>query len=235
MTLIPIPYYVDSPSLSPSLIEEITTIIFGKPATIEPCDIIFIFGGSHPGLWDNAAEAYFKGLGHDIIVTGGYKQDALRHHSWKEGKTPESVVIRQELIQLGVPEGRIYTEQRSTNTYENVRFAMQVYDFNTVSSILAICKSYAVGRQTRTLQAQCETRIKIIPYAFDTHLGGDGPWITRENWSDFQEGRAYMFANVLKIHQYGQAGHVAPVESMSDQLSAIVQDYFGRRGLPDAI
>jgi len=120
MNLKSIPYYVDPPWLSPSLIEEITKIIFGEPVEPKPCDLIFIFGGSHPGLWKNGAEAYFKGYGQNVVVTGGYKQDAIRHHTWMHGQTPESEVIGRELIQLGVPEEIIYTKTWSTNTCENV-------------------------------------------------------------------------------------------------------------------
>ena len=229
---IKIPYYVDPPPLTPSLIDEITAIIFGEPVKPEPCDLIFIFGGSHPGLWKKGAEAYFDGLGKDIIATGGYKPDALRHHSWKDSKTPESEVIRRELLGLGVPQKNIYIEPQSTNTYENVRFAREVYDFKIVSSILAICKSYAVGRQIRTLKAQVDTNVKIIPYAFDTHLGGDGPFVTRENWMYYEEGRAYIFANMLKIVQYGQAGHLVPVKCLSTELSSVVQEYINPEKSP---
>ena len=57
-----IPYYVPPPKLSRLAIDEITKIIFDQPIAIKPCDIIFIFGGSHPGLWENGAKAFFKGL-----------------------------------------------------------------------------------------------------------------------------------------------------------------------------
>jgi hypothetical protein len=89
MPLKHIPFYVDPPSLSLPLIEEITNIIFGEHIDPKPCELIFIFGGSHPGLWKNGAEAYFKGLGKDLVVTGGYKANALRHKTWKDSKKPE--------------------------------------------------------------------------------------------------------------------------------------------------
>lgn len=129
MTLKHIPYFVDPPFLSPSLIEEITNITFGEPVDPKPCDIIFIFGGSHPGLWEKGAEAYFNGFGKVIVATGGTKPDPLRHHSWADKKTPESEVIRWELVRLGVPQKNIYLETQSTNTYENVRFAVRSLQF----------------------------------------------------------------------------------------------------------
>jgi uncharacterized SAM-binding protein YcdF (DUF218 family) len=179
-------------------------------------------------LWENGAKAYCKGLGQDIIATGGFKPDALRHHSWQDKETPESEVIRRELIKLDVPEENIYIETQSTNTYENVRFSLGIYDFKRVSSVLAICKSYAVGRQIRTLKAQLDSETEVVPYPFDTHLGGDGPFITEENWVEYPEAQAYMFANVLKMHQYGQAGHLVPIEKMSDELKTMVQEYFAQ-------
>ena len=226
MNLKPIPYYVDPPALSPAIIEEITQIIFEKPTDVEACDIIFIFGGSHPGLWEYGAKAFFNGWGQAIIVTGGYKPNALRHTSWQDDQKTEAEVICRELLRLGVPKDRIYAETQSTNTYENVRFALKVYNFEAISSILAICKSYAVGRQIRTLRAQVAPSMKILPFAFDTKLGGDGPYVTRENWYNYRAGQAYMFANVLKIYQYGKFGHLVPIEKMSPELSTMVQNYF---------
>ena len=186
----------------------------------------FIFGGSHPGLWENGAKAYSDGLGRAIVATGGYKADALRHHSWLDGETPESKIIRRKLMALGIPEEDIFIETKSTNTYENVRYAREIYDFDQVSSILAVCKSYAVGRQVRTLKAQLALSVKVVPYPFDTQLGGSGVLINRENWMEVEGGRAYMFANVLKIHRYGQTGHLVPLEEMSEELRQIVKRYF---------
>jgi uncharacterized SAM-binding protein YcdF (DUF218 family) len=223
------PSYVNHPILSPLLIEEIADIIFGELVDPEPCNLIFIFGGSHPGLWEKGAEAYFKGYGKDILATGGYKPGAIRHHTWVHGKNPESEVIRDELIYLGVPEKHIFTESRSTNTYENVHFARQIYDFDQIASILAVCKSYAVGRQIRTLQAQLPG-IRIIPYPFDTNLGGNGPFVTRDNWMDLPEVADHMFANLLKIVQYGRVGHLVPVAGFSDELSALVQNFMDDDG-----
>lgn len=221
-----IPYFVEPPALTPALVEEITQIIFGEPVKPEPCDIIFIFGGSYPGLWERGAEAYFKGLGSPIIATGGHKPTALRHHAWRDGVTPEAEVIRRELIRLGVPEGKILFENRSTNTYENVTFAREVYDFSGVSSILAVCKSLAVGRQTRTLKAQVAPNVRVIPYTFDVQPNPDGPTITRTNWMEFPESRQFIFANVLKIHQYGRARHLVPLENVSAALRALIREYF---------
>ena len=111
-----IPYFVDPLDLSPEMEEEITSIVFGEVTDPEPADLIFVFGGSHPCLWESAARAFKDGLAPHILATGGKKPDALRHHSWTFGDLPESEVIAKNLLQLGVPRDCITIEEESTNT-----------------------------------------------------------------------------------------------------------------------
>lgn len=133
--------------MTPALIQEITTIVFDYPSPpIQPSDVIFIFGGSHPGLWQTAAEAYHKGLGRDIVITGGRKPGVQHHYTWVDGDTPEAQVILRELVKLSVPESIIFYEDKSTNSLDNVLFAKEIYDFSRVRRILVVCKNYGVGR-----------------------------------------------------------------------------------------
>ncbi len=107
---------IASKNIPPELLDEITNIVFeeSNETPVLPCDVIFVFGGSHPGLWESAAEAYFRGLGKNIIVTGGNKPNVKHHYTWKDGSTPEALVLRRELMRLNVPEAVIYYEDRST-------------------------------------------------------------------------------------------------------------------------
>ncbi len=218
-----IPYFVDPPGFSPEMEKEITRINFGDPQETKPCDVIFIFGGSHPGLWETGASAFHSGLGKDIVATGGRKDDALRHKTWNYGDMAEAEVIRQQLVRLGVPAQRISIETESKNTYENVRNAMTEYDFGKILSVLAVCKSYAVGRQIRTLRAQLSPEVKIVPLPFDAHLAGTGPIIRRDNWTEYQDARRYIFANLLKIYQYGSLGHLKAVSGYSSELETVIK------------
>jgi len=220
-----IPRFPQHPPLDDDLIAEITVIVFGKPVSPRPCDLIFVFGGSHPGLWIKSHEAYLAGLGKEIIVTGGHKPTATRHKTWHHGTTPEAHVIRQELTSRGIPEEKIHVEAKSTNTLENVLYAQEVYDFSTTNSILAVCKSYGVGRQCRTLKRHISTDTKVIPYPFDTSLGGEGHPITRDNWMSMPDSTSFVFGQMLKIIEYGSKGHLEPIEKISDKLLAIVKRY----------
>ena len=209
--------------LTPDLIREMTTIVFDYPSPpLQARDAIFVFGGSHPGLWQTAAQAYHAGLGKTLIATGGHKPGVTRHPTWVDGTTPEAHVIRRELVRLGVPGDCIICEDRSTNSLENVLFAKEVYDFSRVRRLLVVCKSYGVGRQCRTLRQHLPDSIVLIPYPFDTELGGVWPTITRDTWMDYAEGRDYVLAQVAKIHRYGNWGHLEPVEMLSPALLALI-------------
>ncbi len=208
----------------PDLVREMTAIVFDYPSPpLQPCDVIFVFGGSHPGLWQTAARAYNAGLGTTLIATGGHKPGARYHATWTDGETPEAHVIKRELIRLGVPEDRIICEDRSTNSLENVLFAMRVFDFTGAHSILVVCKNYGVGRQCRTLRQQMGKSVILVPYPFDTEISGYGPFITRDNWVNYEEGRAFILTQVDKIIRYGKLGHLEPVTTLSPGLEALIK------------
>jgi hypothetical protein len=220
-----IPNFPQPPVLSAAVIDEITEIVFGSSEPAQRCDLIFIFGGSHPGLWESGAQAYHAGLGPRILATGGYKSTAIRHHTWQHGTRPEALVIRDELVTRGVPEQQIIVEDRSTNSLENVLFAQQVYDFASLTSILTICRSHGAGRQCRTLRHHIDPRITVRPYSFATNVGREGVPVTRENWMTMEDSSAGIFGNFLKIIKYGRKGDIEPLTQLSDELLATVYQW----------
>ncbi len=206
------------------MIDEITEIVFDFPSPpLQPCDIIFVFGGSHPGLWQTTAQAYKNGLGKIIIITGGHKPGVRPHRTWSDGDTPEAQVIRRELINLLIPETVIICEDKSTNTLENVLYAQSVFDFSTVTSILAICKNYGVGRQCRTLKRQLPKLGTIIPYPFDTEAG-NSPIISRNTWMNYESSKSIIITQVIKIIEYGKSGDLEPL----DRISPALNEFLGK-------
>lgn len=103
-------------SFTSEQIEQMTNIVFGereKSQHSQKFDCIFVFGGSHPSIWKTTLEAYRKGLSDRIILTGGVKPNVIRHSSWDQGNRSESSVIKQKLVEEGVPEEIILIEERS--------------------------------------------------------------------------------------------------------------------------
>lgn len=207
-----IPRFPETPPLSDAQVSALTRIVFlDPPGEPEACDLIFVFGGTHAALWRAAAEAYDRGLGPRLLLTGGVNPRGT-HGGAREnaGKVPEARFLAGKLIEAGVPENRLILEERSTNTLENVLFAREVFDFESVGSVLLVCKSYAAGRKYRTLRRHLLAGVRIVPYPFDT-TGRDGQLITRENWMESAEGRARVYGEYLRIVTYGARGEIEPL------------------------
>ena len=200
-----------------------TLIVFGNSSAVEPCDLMFVFGGIDPGLWKTALEAYQNGLADRILITGGVKTQGLDPRT--TGDQPESEIMRDALIGAGVSESAIQIETRSSNTYENVRYALDVLDFESVESILAICTSRGVGRQTRTLQQALPT-VRISPYSFHSEIRQRPGLLTPENWNDDDVGRQYVWGQVMRIFEYGRRGHLLPLTDISDELRLLIDNAF---------
>lgn len=47
----------DVPSLSTEEMAFLTTLTFGKKMMPQPCDVLFIFSGTHPSHWEKANKA----------------------------------------------------------------------------------------------------------------------------------------------------------------------------------
>ncbi|SNU91024.1 DUF218 domain [Streptococcus merionis] len=171
----------------------------------QPCDVLFIFSGTHPGHWEKAIEAYQKGYAKTIIVTGGRSLTGTAHPDW-QGETEAGVIINH-LIAAGIPSSSIVAEKQSTNTLENVLYAKKIFDFDAIKSLMFICKSHATGRQWRTLTKHLPQHIPMIPYTFDTAY--QETTITRDNW--MTTGRSRVWGEYPRICHYGEKGDITPL------------------------
>jgi uncharacterized SAM-binding protein YcdF (DUF218 family) len=217
----PIPRFPDAPPLGEEQVAALTRIVFlDEPAEPEACDLIFVFGGTHPALWRAAAEAYHRGLAPRLLLTGGVRPHGAREEAGESAEDmPEARSLAAKLIEAGVPETCLILEERSTNTLENALFAREVFDFDAVGSVLLVCKSYAAGRQYRTLRRHLPAGLRIMLHPFDT-TSRDGRLITRHNWAEAAESRARVFGEYLRIVAYGERGDLEPLEEPVAGLQA---------------
>ncbi len=209
------------PKLTERQIEQLTEVVFLPTAVLKPCEVIFVFGGTHPGHWDKALEAYRMGLGPCIIVTGGVSPTGIKHPDWMDPEQPEAEVIRMKLLQGGVDPDHIVVENRSRNTLENVLMAQQVFDFSYVKHLLFVGKSIGAGREYRTLVRQIPHVVCYIPFGFDAEY--DGHLITRSDWNKTRAGRQRVLGEYLRIVHYGRLGHIQPLEPEIEGLKEYVE------------
>ena len=207
-----IPRFPETPPLSEAQVGALTRVVFlDEPGEPEACELIFVFGGTHAALWCAAAEAYHRGLAPRLLLTGGVNPRGT-HGGADEtaGKISEARFLAGKLIDAGVPEACLILEEHATNTLENALFAKEVFDFETIESVLLVCKSYAAGRQYRTLRRHLPAGLRIVPCPFDT-TGRDGQLITRHNWMETAKSRARVFGEYLRIVSYGERGEIEPL------------------------
>ncbi|KXT77501.1 hypothetical protein STRDD11_02561 [Streptococcus sp. DD11] len=182
----------------------LTTVTFGEKVEPQACDVLFVFSGTHPGHWEKAIEAYQKGYVKKILVTGGRSLTGTAHPDWK-GDTEAEVII-QHLLAAGIPEEAIVSENSSSNTLENVLFAKEIFDFNSVRSVMFICKSHATGRQWRTLAKHLPKHLTHVPYTFNAFYKDIE--ISREHWMDTEIGKSRVWGEYLRILHYGDKGDI---------------------------
>ncbi|WNG32220.1 YdcF family protein [Archangium violaceum] len=184
-------------NLSPDEIRKIADYVM--PITpLEPAELVFVFGTPHhcEPLADAAAELWRSGMARRIIATGGLTGRLIE---------PEAEVMRRLLAARGVPNENILTEEKSTNTGENVEFALPIinraFGLENVGSVIAVTKLFAARRCLMTLERywpSVKKMVRPVNY-FRT---------TRERWNEDPELRVRVLREHEKIPRYLELGFV---------------------------
>lgn len=118
-----------------SSIQEQSDIVFlpeTEVETLPKCDIVFLLGGvSQKYRVLKAAECFHEGKVERIIATGGVGFFST------DRKETEAARMERDLIELGVPFQAIIKEDKSRNTFENIRNSIERLrgDFDDSNSI----------------------------------------------------------------------------------------------------
>ena len=206
----PLPPYIE---LTPDQTEALTELVFGPVSRPVPADVGFVFGGTHPGLWETAISLYRAGVLRRFILTGNSDGSGLHHPDWTHSSaTPESHAIAEHLVDAGIPDSSLMIEDRSTNSLENVLYAMDMADFSKFGSALAITRSYATGRQLRTLRRYLSesTAVHSVSFAAEGHSSVGPGAIDRNNWTETEPRVRLVLAQYRRIMAYGLLGHIVP-------------------------
>lgn len=207
--------------LSTDEVRFLTEATFERFVKPKPCDALFVFGGTHSGHWTKATDAYQKGYVNKIIVTGGRSLTGTAHEDWT-GET-EASVICHHLLEAGVPKDAIVFEDKSTNSLENVLYAKNVFDFDSIRTLMVVCKSHTAGRQMRTLAQHLPKHITFVPYPFNATYKGDD--ISRDNWAMTEIGKSRVWGEYLRLLHYGEKGDILPLDNpLSLDLELLTAD-----------
>lgn len=195
--------------LTPAQIAEITAYLDATTPLPDHVDLLFVFGSRQMTPAYLAVELYHNGQAPYVVLTGG----ANRYTGHNEADA-----YFELLISRGVPHNKIILENRSTNTLENVTFALplieQTIPLDSIQTVLAVCKWMHSRRALMTLKRHLPQGVRYYAHTYVPE------GITRENW---HQNPLAASANVLKhwerIPQYLEWGHIA--EITRDQNSYI--------------
>ncbi len=164
-------------------------------------DMAFVFGARFIQPAYIAAELFKMGLVKYIALTGGKNRLT---------EINEANTFYEVLIGMGISEAQIILENESTNTLENVIFAIPQIaarmNIQDVKSLIVITKWYHSRRAIMTLKRHFPDRI----YYFTKTYEPEG--IGRTDWYLNEEATRVVKKEWDCIPQYLSFGHLAEIE-----------------------
>lgn len=115
--------------------------------TLSSADVILVLCSHDTAVAERGAQLYLEGWAPLLIFSGGL--GAITKHLWRE---PEADQFAAIAVRMGVPPGSILTENRSTNTGENVLFTRQMLAAKGVdpNTFILVQKTYMERRSYAT-------------------------------------------------------------------------------------
>jgi uncharacterized SAM-binding protein YcdF (DUF218 family) len=192
--------------LAPEELARITAYLDATTPLPLHADLLFVFGSRHNTPAQLAAELYARQLAPLIVLTGGEN----RYTGANEAEAHYAL-----LVEAGIPQDRIIVENRSTNTLENVTFALPLIEqrvaLSSLRSVLAVCKWMHSRRALMTLKRHFPRGVRYYAHTYTPEN------VTRENWHLNPRAES---ANVLKqwerIPDYLAWGHIEEITRDGD-------------------
>jgi uncharacterized SAM-binding protein YcdF (DUF218 family) len=119
--------------------------------TLEKADCILVLGSHDTRVAIRGAELLLEGFAPVIVFSGGLGR--LTEGVWKQ---TEAETFAKIALEMGVPREKIFIENRSTNTGENIAFTYELFLKNNlpVRKIILVQKPYMERRAFATFMKQ---------------------------------------------------------------------------------
>lgn len=193
----------------------------------EKADCIVALGNSDIRTAHAAAEQFNKGYGDVLVTTGGFGR--LTKDAFTK---PEAHIFAEEAMRLGVPSEKIIIEDKSTNTFDNIRFTKKLLDEKNLNpkSMLIVTKPYMEKRAFTTAQA-------VWP---DINVCVTSPALDFESYPNELITRDLLINMVVgdtqRLMIFSKSGHISPQEFPNEVLSAfykLVELGYDKQIIPD--
>lgn len=184
-----------------------------------PADAILVFGNRHciDKLAQEASRLYHEGYAPKIIATGGR---AINDY------TSEAQAIKNSLLAYGVDPNDIITEDKSTNTKENILYAKEIIEAQFPDhKIERLIGTGSVIAGRRFLMTLVQNWPEVIPMASNVN-----PFDTPVNeWETNPQFQQTVIAELKKIPKYIAKGDIKEI-NMHTMQTRIIELH---NGLPD--
>lgn len=165
-------------SITPAEGERITRFLDLKTPLPKHADFAFVFGTYHSEPAYIAADLLKCGIVARVILTGG------KNRLTEENEANKHLGI---LLQNGIPRDFIVVEGESTNTRENVVFALReianCLDIKGIRSLVVVAKWYHCRRGIMTLKRYMPEGIHYFATTYEVDDGTrSGWWLTEEGY-----------------------------------------------------
>ncbi len=163
-------------------------------------DLAIVFGTRLTEPVRQAAELFKNGMVDHVALTGGVNP--------RTGII-EAVAHKRLLLEHGVPEDRIIIEQESTNTSENVIFALREIgnkiDLASIKGIVAVTKWYHSRRAVMTLKRHLGQGTRYYVASYEPERS------KRLDWYLHAESARPVLKEWESIPEYLRRGYIAEV------------------------
>lgn len=177
----------------------------------EKADCIVALGNSDIRTAHAAAEQFNKGYGDVLVTTGGFGR--LTKDAFTK---PEAQIFADEAMKLGVPSEKIIIEDKSTNTFDNIRFTKKLLAEKNLNpkSMLIVTKPYMERRAFTAAQAVWPDMNVFVTSPVLGFEGYPNESITRDLLINMVVG------DTQRLMIFSKSGHISPQEFPDEVLSA---------------
>lgn len=181
---------------------------------LEKADCILVLGSHYLRVAEHAADLYLQGWAERIIFSGGLGR--LTEGMWQR---PEADVFADTAMQKGVPADRIWKENRSTNTGENLRLTQQLMEEKGVDfrKFIVVQKPYMERRAYATFKKHFPDKACLIsspPLNYQDYCIPGDPEISHERVIHL------IVGDLQRLWIYAEKGFQIPQEIPDEVMEA---------------
>jgi uncharacterized SAM-binding protein YcdF (DUF218 family) len=183
--------------------------------SLEPAGAILVLCSHDTAVAERGAQLFLEGWAPLLIFSGG--QGAITKRLWSE---PEAERFARIAVDLGVPQGSILIENRSTNTGENVDFTRRLLAERGLdpASFIVVQKPYMERRSYATFMKRWPEKRAIVTspqVSFADYLARYSNEALTEN-----DVVGIMVGDLQRIRDYPGRGFQIPQEIPADVWAA---------------